>query len=482
MAETLGLVASVVQLAGAGLKLSQALYQYADGVATADRRIKDIAKEIKLTSFVIEELGRIFKQDDTSGLISKSAVETANETLKECSAVFEEIETTLNKSKKGKMGRLMLPFRESKIELLRNHIDKLKSTLQLLMQVLAHAYQVATNKLDREAEAKQREEIRQLNENRKKSTEKYEELLRSISNSDNNTLVDEDEHQQDDGSGSNMTTWSIGSTLNPDSLAKCMNHIKALMGNIEQLQQAMTKKDGSDDHSEHHQRALGSYFITRTYLDNVLLGGSTGVATFGNKSKGTAEAIELEKYSRLGENSSSDRFNLSGQPLKRTPGPLQMRAPPDLFREASKIRKKTNDTATRLQCTPETHYRRVPLSSQTYASEQRDDVKAAVAACSTSAIPQLGIFQPRRVEQADEPTVAYKECKEIDIVDVEVRLPDYDTVPDRRMLGMEGPPSSSAHGPESSSTSGQKADSLPSNLPERDVVDELLREWTTMLG
>jgi hypothetical protein len=57
MAEIIGLVASVVQLADAGLKLSSALYQYADGVATADRRIKNIANEVKLTSFVIQELG-----------------------------------------------------------------------------------------------------------------------------------------------------------------------------------------------------------------------------------------------------------------------------------------------------------------------------------------------------------------------------------------------------------------------------------------
>lgn len=57
MAETLGLVASVIQVAGTGLKLSQTLYHYVDSVASADKRIKDVAKEIELTSFVIEELG-----------------------------------------------------------------------------------------------------------------------------------------------------------------------------------------------------------------------------------------------------------------------------------------------------------------------------------------------------------------------------------------------------------------------------------------
>jgi hypothetical protein len=47
MAEALALVASVIQVAAAGLKLSETLYQYAEGVASADRRIKDVATEIK---------------------------------------------------------------------------------------------------------------------------------------------------------------------------------------------------------------------------------------------------------------------------------------------------------------------------------------------------------------------------------------------------------------------------------------------------
>jgi hypothetical protein len=143
MAE-IGLIASVIQVAGAGLKLSQTLYQYADSVASADRRIKDIAKEIKLTSLVIDELGDIFKADNTSTLLSKNALKTADETVRECSTVFSELDAALKKSAKAKMGKWLLPFKESKIELLRAHVDKLKSTLQLLMQVLTHAHQVAS--------------------------------------------------------------------------------------------------------------------------------------------------------------------------------------------------------------------------------------------------------------------------------------------------------------------------------------------------
>jgi predicted site-specific integrase-resolvase len=93
MAETLGLIASVTQVAGAGLALSQTLDQYVDGVATADGMIKNIAKEIRLTSFMIEELGDVFKHDNTSILMSKNAVKAAEETMKECSSVFTEIST-----------------------------------------------------------------------------------------------------------------------------------------------------------------------------------------------------------------------------------------------------------------------------------------------------------------------------------------------------------------------------------------------------
>jgi hypothetical protein len=281
MAETLGLIASVIQVAGAGLKLSQTLYQYVDGVATADRRIKDIAKEIRLTSFVIEELGDVFKNDDTSALMSKNAVKTAEETMKECSSVFTEIDATLKKSKNNTLGRLMLPFRDNKIELLRTHIDKLKSTLQLLMQVLTHAHQVAAKKLDREAEEKQKAQIQELIELKKESTKKYEASLRNFSMSDDSTLNDDPEAAPDEKDEAALSmadltiaAVAIGSTINPKTLETCVNHIRTLLENIETLQQALTNKVEGDDHSQHHQSLVGSYFQARGHLDSVLLGGS----------------------------------------------------------------------------------------------------------------------------------------------------------------------------------------------------------------
>jgi hypothetical protein len=275
-----------LQVAGAGLKLSHTLYQYVDGVATADRRIKDIATEIRLTSFVIEELGNVFKSDETKSLISKGALKTADETMKECSDVFAEIDATLKKSKKNTFGRLMLPFRDTKIELLRSHIDKLKDTLTLLLGVLSVAHHVATKKLDRKAEAEAKTQIQELIELKKKSAKKYEESLKnfSISDGSSQTLLDDADAETveepaqvkaaDEELSAPLSAMAIASSINPKTLETCVQHVRSLLDSIETLQQALTSAVDGSDHSTHHQSLIDSYFRARGHLDGVIFRGS----------------------------------------------------------------------------------------------------------------------------------------------------------------------------------------------------------------
>ena len=276
MAELLGLVASVIQVAGAGVQLSKTLYEYVDGVATADRRIKDIAAEIKMTSVAIEELGDMFKHEEMASLVSKKAVQTANDTITECSALFAQIDVTLKKSRKGTFGRLTMPFRETKLELLRSHVDKLKSTLQLLMQVLTLAHQVASRRLDRAAEARQREEIRRLLERKEQSAKRHDELSRK--DSANNAMIGDVDLERDlDPSGPSgpVTVASIvDSTINAQTLATCASHVRTLLRDIDILQKALSSGAVGCDQSKHHQTLLDSYFLTRGCLDQVILGSS----------------------------------------------------------------------------------------------------------------------------------------------------------------------------------------------------------------
>jgi hypothetical protein len=226
---------------------------------------------------VIEDLGSLFAQDATSKLLSSNALLTADRTVRECSSVFEEVSVALKKSKKNTLGRLMLPFREPKIELLRSHIDKLKSTLQLLMQVLIHAHQVAAQKYDREAEAAHREQIKELLQNNKNSTKRYEESLMRYSMSEDSTIADAGEStvKSDPSSGAASSMISIAtvkSTITMETLDTCIQHVRMLLRNIRTLQLALEQRQDGADPSEQQQRLIDSYFRAREHLDSALLG------------------------------------------------------------------------------------------------------------------------------------------------------------------------------------------------------------------
>jgi hypothetical protein len=207
--------------------------------------------------------------------MTENAKETAKEALEECSNMFAEIDAILQKSKKSSLGRLMLPFRDTKIELLRNHIDKLKSTLQLLLSVLTIAHQAASRELSREAVVAQKAQIQELLELSRKSTKKYEESVKNFSINSNETLpVDEPgSNANEHDSVHDFKTAAIGSTINPKTLETCVHHVRTLLNSIENLQRVLTNAVEGDDHSEHHQTLMGSYFCALDHLEGVL-GGS----------------------------------------------------------------------------------------------------------------------------------------------------------------------------------------------------------------
>ena len=159
MAE-LGIIASVVQIADVGLRLSIKLYTFGEIVASADRSVISISKDVSLTSGVLKELGQILDQDRETRTFSENAVETANGVVKECLEVFREMEDTLVKRLpnlgSGKEGngervkratvmleRLRWGYLQPKLQLLRSNLDRLKSTLLLMLNVITYARQVS---------------------------------------------------------------------------------------------------------------------------------------------------------------------------------------------------------------------------------------------------------------------------------------------------------------------------------------------------
>jgi len=156
----LGVVASVAQLADYGFKLSVKLFAYSEAVYKADESMKSISSDVSLTSTVLKELCQIIKSDE-SRVVSNGAIEATAQTVKECLAVFEQLNDALDKSmgsvgleivqgkKKVKRGtvafeKLKWPFKQPKMELLRSNLDRLKASLTLMLQVLSYARDVSS--------------------------------------------------------------------------------------------------------------------------------------------------------------------------------------------------------------------------------------------------------------------------------------------------------------------------------------------------
>ena len=155
MAEV-ALVASIVQIADIGIRLSLRLYAFGETVASADQSILAISKDISLTSAVLKELGSIFG-NQSERLHSQNAIETAESVVRECSAAFEDIENILlakvpslqsaNVEKRSRatqlLERLRWPTIKGKIQMLNCNLDRMKSTLTLMLNVIIYAKQVS---------------------------------------------------------------------------------------------------------------------------------------------------------------------------------------------------------------------------------------------------------------------------------------------------------------------------------------------------
>ena len=152
MAE-IGIVASIVQIADVGLRLSLRLYTFGEVVSAADKSVISISKDVSLTSSVLKELGRVLEKDQQSRICSDNAVQTADGIVKECLSVFEEMEKVLVKklphlgprdgerTKRATMllERLKWPYLQPKLELMRSNLERLKSTLNLMLNVITLA-------------------------------------------------------------------------------------------------------------------------------------------------------------------------------------------------------------------------------------------------------------------------------------------------------------------------------------------------------
>jgi len=145
MAE-LGAIASIIGIIGAGAKVSISLYDFASSVGQAGTEVRIIATEISLFCSVLGQLKNTLSKAKACRY-SISAIDTAQEILDRCRALFDEIDGIVSALKKPKpdgsgetstdfVARVKWTFRKSKVKFLRSSLESLKITLHLMLTTL----------------------------------------------------------------------------------------------------------------------------------------------------------------------------------------------------------------------------------------------------------------------------------------------------------------------------------------------------------
>ncbi|OAL51615.1 hypothetical protein IQ07DRAFT_678787 [Pyrenochaeta sp. DS3sAY3a] len=315
MAELFGVAAGIIQIAGAGAKLSTALYNFTSSAVRADQEIRDIAGDVELTSNALSSVGEVFKTEDARSIVSKKAIQDANAIIKRCEEVFGEITEMVDKRRKvgedGKkkvnfVGKIMWPMKEQRVELNRRRLESLKNSLVLFLHVLQLAQGQSRGNLERTAIEEERKTIRELHQRQQESLKSLlaleskftnialddDETLRGSTESlpppppqamlmahvtslpplenrptpkrENTITIDLSSKSDSDTSDSDATITDDEDThLSIEELTKCAKHVQTLLKRITLLQQTFESTKKAKPHRKKHVHKIYRRFCRK---------------------------------------------------------------------------------------------------------------------------------------------------------------------------------------------------------------------------
>ncbi|KKY18025.1 hypothetical protein UCRPC4_g05228 [Phaeomoniella chlamydospora] len=142
MAE-IGVIASVIGVAGAGFRLSLILNAVGAEVANAGVEIHTISKGVTLFSLMLKQVGQHLQSPQS--VHSSEAIETAQTITHECQLVFDEISEMLDKVQTRKRDGTPSPtiqqrfkwcFKKHRVTYLLAQLESLKMSLLVMLQIL----------------------------------------------------------------------------------------------------------------------------------------------------------------------------------------------------------------------------------------------------------------------------------------------------------------------------------------------------------
>ena len=152
MAEVVGIVAAVFQIADLGGRLSIRLYAFSHQVKHAKESVENISKDVAVTGTVLQQLGNELKREEYAKLCTAEALKAAQSLVDQCHGVFTDIQTAIEGQTSGNglggkavmsfKNKLKFPYMQQQVEALQANLDRLKNSLLVMLNVIVLAGQL----------------------------------------------------------------------------------------------------------------------------------------------------------------------------------------------------------------------------------------------------------------------------------------------------------------------------------------------------
>ena len=152
MAE-LGVLANLVGVVGAGLKLSVALYDFASTLGSAGREIEDMGYDITLLCAVLKRVQSTLDSPKATRL-SVTAIQTTQDIVSRCQKILDDIKDILKKLRKegqsniDVLARVKWTLKRPKILMLRGSLQSCTTTLHLMLSTIDWARNATTRQVN----------------------------------------------------------------------------------------------------------------------------------------------------------------------------------------------------------------------------------------------------------------------------------------------------------------------------------------------
>ena len=147
MADPFSIAGGCIALATTAIKLAETLFEYTKSVREAGKLLRPVAEHVQLTSTVLNSIGSVIDGPEVKQIFTDALLQDTNKALAGCRRAFGDLDDFVRmkfkKDQKGALStssRLLFSIRQKELDVLQAHLERFKSSLDLILGVLNLAF------------------------------------------------------------------------------------------------------------------------------------------------------------------------------------------------------------------------------------------------------------------------------------------------------------------------------------------------------